>query len=159
MINNTTGQQIPATVIATRGREVVAKNASDQLFRRNRAQVSGRGDHLSTESGEVQASLEKVWENSEGVQTSPSQTEEPERVIVQDDQEVQVRRKESETTSNQGKEDLLTRTETEETSRKSPMGRPRKRTSDTTKKQPASPRPNYVTRAGRQSRPPRKFDL
>ncbi|XP_067931100.1 uncharacterized protein [Watersipora subatra] len=63
-------EMIPGTVVATSGREVVARSESDRLFRRNRAQVRGRGN-ISAESREVQASSGEKGAESGGVQAFP----------------------------------------------------------------------------------------
>ena len=42
MINEPSGNQVPAMVIETRGREIVARSQTNKLFRQNKNHVRGR---------------------------------------------------------------------------------------------------------------------
>ena len=65
VINEPSGNQVPATVIGTRGREVVARSQANRLFRQNRAHVRERDSEITR--SEEQTPLEKDAPNILGV--------------------------------------------------------------------------------------------
>ena len=132
VINNTDGRQVPATILGTRGREIVAMSHNERLFRRNRAQVVGRPE---------------LSPGSEGVQAPPDALVEQDRPDIQGTVPQLISGQESDNTA---------RVEFQE--RGKPQSKTRQGGPQIITQSPVARRP-YVTRSGRQSKPPTKFNL
>ena len=129
VINEPSGNQVPATVIGTRGREVVARSQANRLFRRNRAHVRGRDSEITRSEEQT-----PPGQDAPNIPRSPHRTEESRNQIVLEDPTV---RQPIGDEHHENTQEAQTHAKEGSSVSKSP----------------------YVTRSGRQSKAPKRLNL